>query len=240
MRPILETFTVPPFGENTYLLGDADAGAAIVVDPGGRVDDILRVAAQRGVTIRAIVNTHAHIDHVSGVEELKQRTGAPFWLHRDAEPMLATGPAQAEMFGLPPFEVPAIDAYLTEGQTIDVGGIALAVRHTPGHAPGHVTLVGPEVELDGRKSPFALCGDAIFLGSIGRTDLPGGDYDVLMGAIEREILTLPDETVLYSGHGPATTVGRERRTNPFVVDWLRQRAAAPPSPKSSGRGAPSR
>jgi glyoxylase-like metal-dependent hydrolase (beta-lactamase superfamily II) len=225
LRPVFEVFTVPPFGENTYLVGDAEAGEAIVVDPGGRVDDILRVAERRGVRIGRIVNTHAHVDHVTGVAELKARTGAPFWLHPEARPMLAALPAQAALFGLPPVEVPEVDADLAAGQRLEVGGLVLEVRDTPGHAPGHVTLVGPLVELDGEgPAPFALCGDVIFQGSIGRTDLPGGDYATLMRSIEGQILTLPDETVLYSGHGPATTVGLERRFNPFVREWLAERS----------------
>jgi hydroxyacylglutathione hydrolase len=223
MRFVLDVFTVMPFSENTYLVGDADAGVAIVVDPGGRADDIVRVAKQRGVAIATIVNTHAHIDHVAGVRELQALTGAPFWIHADAVPMLQTVPAQAAMFGLPPFDPPEVDATISAGQVFEVGGLRLTVRYTPGHAPGHVTLVGPPVEIDGRQAPFALCGDVIFMGSIGRTDLPGGDYTTLMNSIEREILSLPDETVLYSGHGPATRVGRERLRNPFVQEWLRGR-----------------
>jgi len=225
MRPVIDVFTVPPFGENTYVVGDADAGEAVVVDPGGRADDVVRVARRRGVEIRIIVNTHAHVDHVAGVADLQARTGAPFWIHPDAVPMLQASPLQAAMFGLPPFDPPVADAFLTAGQVIEVGGLALAVRETPGHAPGHVTLVGPAVDLDGRRAPFALCGDVIFMGSIGRTDLPGGDYETLMQSIAREILSLPDDTVLYCGHGPATTVGRERRTNPFVADWTAARGA---------------
>lgn len=223
IRPVFEVFTVPPFSENTYLLGDAEAGEAIVVDPGGRVEDILRVAERRGVRIVKIVNTHAHIDHVIGVPALQARTGAPFWLHPDAAPMLEAMPVQAEMFNLPPVTPPSIDHPLSEGEVVQVGGLALDVRYTPGHAPGHVTLVGPRIALDGEPPrPFALCGDVIFMGSIGRTDLPGGDYETLMQSIEREVLTLPDDTVLYSGHGPATTVGQERRANPFVREWLAQ------------------
>lgn len=223
LRPVFEVFTVPPFGENTYLLGDAEAGEAIVVDPGGRVEDILRVAERRGVRVVRIVNTHAHIDHVAGVASLQARTGAPFWLHADAVPMLDALPAQATLYGLPPTTVPSVDHLLAPGQAIPVGALSLEVRYTPGHAPGHVTLVGPPVALDGEAPvPFALCGDVIFMGSIGRTDLPGGDFDTLMASIEREVLTLPDETLLFSGHGPATTVGQERRSNPFVRQWLGQ------------------
>lgn len=222
MRLALETFVVPPFAENAYLLGDLDAGAAIAVDPGGRADEIAARAERLGLRIEAIVNTHAHIDHVAGVAALQRRTGAPWWLHGDAVPGLAQLPAQAALFGLPPVEVPAVDGLLAVGQAIEVGGLTLDVRSTPGHAPGHVTLVTRgSVVVDGVPSGLALCGDVIFAGSIGRVDLPGGDAAALMDSIEREILALPDDTVLCSGHGPRTTVGRERRANPFVLAWRR-------------------
>jgi glyoxylase-like metal-dependent hydrolase (beta-lactamase superfamily II) len=226
MRPVLETFTVPPFQENTYLLGDADAGEGIVVDPGGRVDDILRVAAQRSLAIRAIVNTHSHVDHVLGVAELKARTGAHFWIHPEAVRMLQALPNQAALYGLPPAEVPEVDGALQDGQELAVGDIRLTVRDAPGHAPGHVILVGPVLELENETAPRAIVGDVIFYGSIGRTDLPGGNFETLMASIERAVLSLPDETVLYSGHGPATTVGHERAFNPFVREWLVERGVA--------------
>ncbi|MCB0216986.1 MAG: MBL fold metallo-hydrolase [Caldilineae bacterium] len=225
MNLLIETFTVMPFGENTYLVGDLDAGEAIVVDPGGRADEIVRVAERRGLRIDRIVNTHAHIDHVSGVAALQALTGASFWLHAEAEPMLAQLGLQAAMFGLPPLEPPVVDHHLVAGDRVTVGGASLALRYTPGHAPGHVTLVGPEIAYEGRRAPFALCGDVIFMGSIGRVDLPGGDYGTLMRVIEREILSLPDATLLLSGHGPATTVGQERQHNPFVRDWLARSGA---------------
>lgn len=234
MRLILETFTVPPFAENTYLLGDADAGEAIVVDPGGRAAEIVRVAERHGLRIDRIVNTHSHIDHVSGVDDLRGLTGARFFLHPDAEPMMAQLSAQAAMFGLPPLSAPRVDAHLSPGDELRVGGIRLAVRHTPGHAPGHVTLVsqpisraeGSEWAGDDEAKRLALCGDVVFLGSIGRVDLPGGDYETLMRSIEREILSLPDSTVLFPGHGPATQVGRERASNPFILQWLAGRTGS--------------
>ncbi len=228
MRPVLETFVVGPFQENTFLLGDADAGVAIVVDPGGRTDDVLRVAQHRGLRITAIVNTHSHVDHVAGVAEMKERTGAPFLLHAAAVPMLQALPQQAAMFGLPPTVPPEVDGSLAPGQVIDVGGIRLTVRDTPGHAPGHVTLVSQPLDLHGQTAVRALVGDVIFLGSIGRTDLPGGDFQTLMTSIEREILTLPADAVLYSGHGPDTTVAHERAFNPFVRDWLAAREPEQP------------
>jgi glyoxylase-like metal-dependent hydrolase (beta-lactamase superfamily II) len=223
---VLDVFVVPPFGENSYLLGDAEAGVAIVVDPGGRADEIQATAERRGVRITQIVNTHAHIDHVSGVEALQALTGAPFWLHPEAAPMLSALPQQARMFGLPEMAAPVVDRDIVVGEEIHVGGLSLEVRYTPGHAPGHVTLVTPEVEYEGRRRRLALCGDVVFRGSIGRTDLPGGDLRTLMTVIEREILTLPADTILLSGHGPATTVAQERATNPFIHDWLARGGAS--------------
>ena len=220
MEPVLEVFVVAPFGENSYLLGDAATGDAIVVDPGGRAEEIAAVARRRGLRIDRIVNTHAHIDHVSGVSDLQALTGAAFWLHPEAAPMLDALPQQARMFGLPELAAPVVDREIVVGAPIHVGGLELEVRFTPGHAPGHVTLVTQAIELDGTRCRAALCGDVLFRGSIGRTDLPGGDYAMLMQVIEREILTLPDDTQLLSGHGPATTVGRERATNPFIREWL--------------------
>jgi glyoxylase-like metal-dependent hydrolase (beta-lactamase superfamily II) len=222
MTPVLEVFTVPPFQENTYLLGDSSTGDAVVIDAGGRTEDIMRVAEQRGLTIRYLLNTHAHIDHVSGVAELRRVTGAPFLLHSDAVAMLSELPSQAAMFGLPQSEAPEIDGAIDDGAEFQIGGITLTAHDTAGHAPGHVTFVGSPIQLDGEETPFALVGDLIFLGSIGRVDLPGGDYATLMSSIERVILPLSDETLLLSGHGPATTVGYERAYNPYVRDWLQR------------------
>ncbi|MCC7019724.1 MAG: MBL fold metallo-hydrolase [Ardenticatenales bacterium] len=224
MTFLLDTFVCPPFAENTYLVGDA-AGEAVVIDPGGRIDEVLRTAELRGVRITQIWGTHSHIDHMAGVAELQRRTGAPFLLHPEAVPILVGLPVQADRFGMPPVEVPTVQGLLAAGDTVSVGRYAFTVRDTPGHAPGHVTFVGPDVAYEGVTAPVAFCGDVIFLGSIGRTDLPGGDYAQLLQSIEEQILTLDDATVLFSGHGPATTVGRERRSNPFVLDWLAHHAA---------------
>lgn len=220
MRPVLEVFPVMPFAENSYLFGDAEAGEAIAIDPGGRAEEILAAARRHGLAIRRIVNTHAHVDHVSGVGALQSLTGASFWLHPAAEAMLATSAVQAAQFGLPPFEAPRVDGYLAQDDEIAVGGIRFVVREAFGHAPGHVILRGPELALTDPPAPIAFVGDLIFAGGIGRTDLVGGDFPTLMQAIEREVLSLPDATLLFSGHGPATTVGRERRGNPWVLDWM--------------------
>lgn len=220
MRLVLETFTVPPFGENCYLVGDAAAGTAAVVDPGGRVDDVLRSAKTAGVKVDLILGTHAHIDHVSGVAELAERSGAPFWLHQGALPYLDHLPQQAQMFGLPPVRIPRVDGWLTEGQRVAVGGLTLTVREAFGHAPGHVILVGPSLAYEDHEGPLVFCGDVVFRGSVGRVDLPGGDEATLRESIRREILSLPDASLLLSGHGPATTVGLERRQNPFLRQWF--------------------
>jgi len=225
MTFLLDTFVCPPFAENTYFVGDSAAGEAVVIDPGGRIDEVLRTAELRGVRITQIWGTHSHIDHMAGVAELQRRTGAPFLLHPEAVPMLVGLPVQADRFGMPPVEVPTVQGLLAAGDTVSVGRYAFTVRDTPGHAPGHVTFVGPDVAYEGVTAPVAFCGDVIFLGSIGRTDLPGGDYAQLLRSIEEQIVTLDDTTVLFSGHGPATTVGRERRSNPFVLDWLAHHAA---------------
>jgi len=233
LHPVLEVVAAPPFEANTYVFGDADAGTAVVVDPGGDNGAVQRILSRNGLVVAAIIATHAHIDHVAGAADLREQTGAPFLLHDDARPMLAMLPQQALWFGVPPIRMPIVDAAVRGGQVIAVGAIRLAVRETPGHSPGHVTLLTPRIAVQGVEAARALCGDVLFYGSIGRVDLPGGDYGTLMRSIEREILTQPDDTVLCSGHGPETTVGTERRRNPFILDWLargaRARAAGRPN-----------
>jgi glyoxylase-like metal-dependent hydrolase (beta-lactamase superfamily II) len=215
----VEVFAVPPFQENTYLFCDLDSGEAVAIDPGGRVPEIIARAQALGVRIVLIANTHAHIDHVLGVADLADATGAPFRLHADAAATLDKLPGQAASMGLGPARIPAVSGHLAAGDRLRVGGRTLEVLFTPGHAPGHVTLVARDVELEGERRTIAFCGDVIFRGSIGRTDLAGGDYDVLMGVIEDRILSLPSDTLLLSGHGPATTVADEAATNPFVLEW---------------------
>jgi glyoxylase-like metal-dependent hydrolase (beta-lactamase superfamily II) len=164
-----------------------------------------------GLTLAAIVLTHAHIDHIEGVHEIHALApDASIWIHPDALAMYRALPHQAAAFGLRVETQPEPTDRLVHGQRLEIGDCALDVRDAPGHAPGHVILVASD------KS-FAIVGDVVFQGSIGRTDLPGGDFHRLMRSIREEVLTLPDETVLYSGHGPPTTVGDERVGNPFLV-----------------------
>lgn len=201
-------FTGGAFAENTYLVSCTRTGRGILVDPGAAVDLALAAAGDAGVEIETIVLTHAHLDHVEGLARAKEATGAPVLLHPDDAPLYAGAPTQAQWFGLALAPLPPVDGPLAHGDAVRFGECTLAVRLAPGHAPGHVILVGDGV---------ALVGDVVFQGSIGRTDLPGGDLLTLMTSIREQVLTLPDETVLHTGHGPDTTVGHERRTNPFIT-----------------------
>lgn len=206
---IVETLQLGPIATNCYIVHDEATGRAAVIDPGGDAPRVTAALARRNLTVEAIIATHAHFDHIGAVRDLVLATGAPFLAGEAELPVLKTAAEQALMFfgiAVPP--PPAPDRLLRDGDELTLGGARFRVAHTPGHSPGHICLLGDGV---------AFVGDVVFPGSIGRTDLPGGDYDTLMRAIARHILTLPDETVLYSGHGPETTVGRERRTNPFLV-----------------------
>ncbi len=197
------------FVENCYLVVDEEAGACAIVDPGEEAGLILHKVQETGARPVGIWLTHAHLDHVLGVPRIAADTGAPVWLHPADRPLYDAVPEQAAWFGLaPPDRLPAPDQELSHGMRLPVGNLSFAVRHAPGHSPGSVCFVAPGV---------ALGGDVLFAGSIGRTDLPGGDYETLIASIERELLPLSDDTILYSGHGPETTIGRERRTNPFLT-----------------------
>lgn len=195
------------FVENCYLVIDEAANACAVIDPGEQAGLILHKLRASGATPVGIWLTHAHIDHVLGVPELAAETGAPVYLHPDDRELYDAVPDQAAWFGLTAEPLPPPDRELAAGERLTVGGLEFAVRHAPGHSPGHVVFAGHGAVFGG---------DVLFQGSIGRTDLPGGDFDTLIGSIERELLVLPDSTIVYPGHGPATTIGAERRTNPFL------------------------
>ncbi len=205
---VVRAFPGGVFAENTYLVSCARTGAGILVDPGAAAPDALAAARAAGVRVERIVLTHAHLDHVEGLAYARRATGAPIALHPGDAELYAAAPLQAQWFGLRLEPLPPVDAPLAQDEVVRFGECELVVREAPGHAPGHVILVG-----DG----LALVGDVIFLGSIGRTDLPGGDFATLMASIRREVMTLPDATTLYNGHGLETTVGHERVSNPFVT-----------------------
>lgn len=205
---VVRGFVGGAFAQNTYLVACARTGAAILVDPGAATRQALDAAKEAGVEVGRIVLTHAHLDHVEGVPLAKEETGAPILLHPADAQLYEAAPTQAQWFGMRMEPLPPVDDALEDRGTLAVGDCTLGIRFTPGHAPGHVILVGDGV---------AIVGDTVFQGSIGRTDLPGGDLKTLMQAIRARILTLPDETTLHTGHGPETTVGHERATNPFLV-----------------------
>ena len=204
----VRSFTGGAFAENTYLVSCVRTGAAILVDPGAATLQAIQAAGSANLRIEQIVLTHAHLDHVEGIPEAKRQIDVPVLLHRADRPLYDGAPQQAEWFGMSMDPLPPIDADLVEGGTVHFGDCELLVRFTPGHAPGHVILVGDGV---------ALVGDVVFAGSIGRTDLPGGNLAELMRSIRAEVLALPDDTTLFTGHGPETTVGHERVSNPFLV-----------------------
>jgi len=206
---ILESLTVGPFQENCYIIGDEASGVGTIVDPGDEAARIAMAVEQTGLDIGSIIVTHAHIDHVGAVTALVDEYACPVLMHAEAEPMLKQLPTQAMMMGLRFGKVPTVDRHIGEGEMLEVGDLRLRPLYTPGHAPGHLALYIDEEGL-------VLSGDALFAGSVGRVDLPGGSMEVLMRSIEERLLTLPDETIVYPGHGPQTTVGNERATNPFL------------------------
>jgi glyoxylase-like metal-dependent hydrolase (beta-lactamase superfamily II) len=197
------------FAENAYLVIDEPTRQCAVIDPGQEAGLILHKVEQAGAQAVAIWLTHAHVDHVLGVAEVARKTRASVWLHPADRQLYDAVAEQAAWFALPaPEAQPAPDRDLVAGQQLPLGGLSFEVRHAPGHSLGSVCFVGQGV---------VFSGDVLFAGSIGRTDLPGGDFETLIASIERELLSLPDDTIVYSGHGPETTIGRERRTNPFLT-----------------------
>lgn len=207
----IRTFTGGGFGENAYLAVCESSGACVAVDPGGGAAQLARTIETEGFDLRAILLTHAHLDHIEGVSDVRAvAPDVPIYLHPDDRGLYQGVQRQAAMFGLQAEPQPEPTDELSAGQRFEFGACGLDVRFTPGHAPGHVIFVS---QPDG----IALVGDVVFQGSIGRTDLPGGDFYTLMKSIREQVLTLDDETILYPGHGPATTVGNERMGNPFLV-----------------------
>jgi hydroxyacylglutathione hydrolase len=210
----LEVVQLPngQFVENCWLVADPHTREAVMIDPGEEPAMFLAELDTRRWTLRAIWLTHAHIDHILGVAAVKRATGVPVFLHPADRSLYDALAEQAAWFGLRPESPPAPDHELAQGQRLSVGQLEFEVRHTPGHSPGSVSFVGHDTIFGG---------DVLFNGSIGRTDLPGGDFATLMRSIQQEFLSLPDSAVVRSGHGPETTIGVERLTNPFVTGAYR-------------------
>jgi len=203
---ILDIHPVGMIQANCYILGDEKTREAVVIDPGGDTPVLLRTLQSRELKPVAILATHGHFDHVEGLASLKRATGAPIHVHKGDLGLIQGMTSQALLFGVRVEAAPPPDVFLEDGDTVSFGSYTLEVIHTPGHSLGSICY-----KLD--KSVFV--GDLLFAGSIGRTDLQGGDYDTLIRSVRQRIFTLPDETVVYPGHGPSTTVGVEKRTNPF-------------------------
>jgi len=198
---------------NCSIFGDREGGEAIVIDPGDEVERILAVLERRRLRLKLIAVTHAHIDHIGGARKLKEATGAPVYMHQADLGLYRALPQQAEMIGLPaPPPVTTIDAPLNDGDRVQVGPVSGTVLHTPGHTQGSVCLYFPDA--GGEKKLFA--GDTLFQGSIGRTDLPGGDTAQIFRSLRDKLLALDDDTLVIPGHGPLTAIGREREENPFL------------------------
>jgi hydroxyacylglutathione hydrolase len=199
---------VGPLATNCYILGCPETREAIIVDPGGDPDVITAHVRRRGLIPVEIVCTHGHSDHIAKVAELKREFGVDFAIHRSAHGVVEASVIEAPLWGMGTIEEPSIDVALSHGDAIRFGSVEGRVRHTPGHSPCSIAIV-----FDG----FVLVGDTLFAGSVGRTDLLGGDFDTLLASIRRELLPLPDETIAYCGHGPRTTIGAERAHNPFIT-----------------------
>ena len=206
---VLIQLCVGPLQVNCYIIADEKTKEAMVIDPGDDAGDILRVINEKGFNVRYLVLTHAHFDHTGANKALKEATGAELLMHPDDKQLLESAANQGSMFGMQSAASPPADRYVTHGDVITAGGVSLKVLHTPGHSPGGICLLG---------QGMVFTGDALFAGSIGRTDLPGGDFHALIRSIQQNLMTLPDETKVYSGHGPSSTIGIERSENPFLTD----------------------
>ncbi len=207
-QPKVICLTNGVYQENCYILADPETGDAAIIDPGEDSDLFLRRLATEGFTLRAVWLTHAHLDHILGVKDVIEHSGAPLYMHPADRPLYDGIAEQGAWLGVQAPQPPPPDHDLAHGDALPLGGLELEVRHVPGHSPGSVAFVGHGV---------AIVGDAIFAGSVGRVDLPGGDGGTLLASIRDQLMTLPDETIIYSGHGPETTIGAERRANPFVT-----------------------
>lgn len=212
---IIETRAVAPLFKNGFVLGCEETREAVLIDPGDEVEALLAFGVERGLAIRHILLTHAHIDHITGVAAAKRALDAPIYLHREDLFLYENAVRQGEMFGLRVDAPPPVDVFYSPGQAIAFGTYDARPHHTPGHCPGGVCLQVGKRHEDGKR---LFVGDTLFAGSIGRTDLPGGDYATLMHSIRTVLFAFGDDAEVYPGHGPTTTIGQERRTNPFLLE----------------------
>ncbi len=204
---IIRKLEVGPIMANCYIVGCEETKQAAVIDPGDDADRILMTLAEAELKAKYLINTHGHFDHVGANKRMKDATGAQIAVHPDDEPMLSDLSKHAAMFGLKTENSPSADIHLKDGETITFGNITFEVIHTPGHSPGGICLYTPG---------HLFVGDTLFMGSIGRTDLPGGDHATLISSIKTKLLNLDEKTIVYPGHGPETSIANEKRMNPFL------------------------
>jgi hydroxyacylglutathione hydrolase len=204
---------------NCSIIGDPVSREAIVLDPGDEIHRIMDLLGRHKLTVRAIVSTHAHIDHVGGLKKLHDYTGAPVLMHRDDVPLYQAMEMQAGFLGIEPPPITEVHQFLREGDTLQWGNLAAQVIHTPGHTPGSSCLfLPPDAGKVTVATPVLFAGDTLFAGSIGRTDLWGGSMEKIMESLIGKLLALPDDTVVHPGHGLPTTIGQERHSNPFLIE----------------------
>ena len=219
---IVERRAVAPFFKNGFVIGCEETREGIVIDPGDELDELLAAVALHKLKIVDILLTHAHLDHVTGVAGAKRALGVPVWLHKEDNSLYEHVVQQGEMFGIRVAPQPPIDHFYNGGP-LRFGTYQVRALHTPGHCPGGVCLAVGKASKDAQESnakrskEILFVGDTLFAGSIGRTDLPGGNMDALMRSIRTVLFAFPDDTVVWSGHGEQTTIGREKRTNPFLI-----------------------
>jgi hydroxyacylglutathione hydrolase len=205
----IQCLTVGLLMENCYLLADDATRQAVLIDPGDEAVRLLGVLKEYNLHLQAIWLTHAHFDHIGAVEEITQEVAVPIYLHPNDNPLYANAKLAADHWGIPFVQPRQTPEPIGAGETLTLGNIEVRCLFTPGHAPGHIAFYIAQENI-------LIAGDTLFQGSIGRTDLPGGNHAQLIDSIEQELLTLPDDTVVYPGHGPATTIRRERLSNPFL------------------------
>lgn len=204
---IIETITVGSFAMNCYLIIEPESKEAVYIDPGADSDVLIEKLSSRDLDLKFIINTHCHIDHTAEVSKVINHFKVPFYIHRGDLPLLENLKEQGEFFGIPVHEIPKVTDFVEDQQEFEFGNLKMEILHTPGHSPGGISLLIKDT---------VIVGDCLFMDSIGRTDLLGGNYNQLLTSIKTKLLTLEDSTIVYPGHGPATTIGRERKQNPFL------------------------
>jgi hydroxyacylglutathione hydrolase len=211
---IVEVREVPPFSKNGFVVGCPDTHESILIDPGDEVEQLLDVVRRGELTVKYVLLTHAHLDHITGVARAKAALAVPVGLHRADEFLYKAAVQQGIAFGFKVDPQPPLDFYLEEGGLWRFGRYVVSMRHTPGHSPGGVCLA---IGREGEAARTLFVGDTLFAGGIGRTDLPGGSHETLLSSIRHVLFTFPDDSIVWPGHGEQTTIGQERRTNPFLT-----------------------